>query len=303
MLKYDIRTGAKKIKTKLDIIKSLMGITALALPAVVFLSSGGAQAATTVVTPSNMDGWAEQNFGLTADVSFVNGPGTPPLGSGSLRQTVGANGNDAARIGTFVYGGTLISDIATLSYSTYVVDNQDAQAPYLVLRIDKDGNGTTDDRLFFEPVYQNGTYGQLSYSSSSIPNQCSSNPNCVSLNTWQTWDADAGGWWSENDSAGGPPLTTLSDYAAKYPGAQIATDFQGVRIQSGGGAPTWNNFDGNADAFTINADTYDFELTNVNVPANKDACKKGGWMNLTDQNGDPFKNQGQCVSWTNGRGQ
>ncbi len=31
-------------------------------------------------------------------------------------------------------------------------------------------------------------------------------------------------------------------------------------------------------------------------PSNKDECKKGGWMNFTNPS---FKNQGQCVSWTN----
>ena len=37
----------------------------------------------------------------------------------------------------------------------------------------------------------------------------------------------------------------------------------------------------------------------ANPPENKDDCKKGGWQTLTDNNGNPFKNQGQCVSFTN----
>lgn len=41
----------------------------------------------------------------------------------------------------------------------------------------------------------------------------------------------------------------------------------------------------------------------ANVPTSKDQCKKGGWSNLTDNNGTPFKNQGDCVSFfaTGGR--
>lgn len=31
----------------------------------------------------------------------------------------------------------------------------------------------------------------------------------------------------------------------------------------------------------------------------KDACKKGGWQTLTDNNNQPFRNQGQCVSYFN----
>jgi len=28
-----------------------------------------------------------------------------------------------------------------------------------------------------------------------------------------------------------------------------------------------------------------------------DTCKNGGWKHLTDENGHPFKNQGDCVSY------
>ncbi len=39
------------------------------------------------------------------------------------------------------------------------------------------------------------------------------------------------------------------------------------------------------------------------VPTSKDACKTGGWQNLTDLSGTAFKNQGDCVSFvaTGGR--
>ena len=37
------------------------------------------------------------------------------------------------------------------------------------------------------------------------------------------------------------------------------------------------------------------------IPTNKDQCKNGGYATLTDQNGVLFKNQGQCVSFVNGR--
>jgi hypothetical protein len=31
----------------------------------------------------------------------------------------------------------------------------------------------------------------------------------------------------------------------------------------------------------------------------KDDCKKGGWMNLTRDDGSSFKNQGDCIQWVN----
>jgi hypothetical protein len=38
-------------------------------------------------------------------------------------------------------------------------------------------------------------------------------------------------------------------------------------------------------------------LTYSLVPVSKEQCKNGGWQYLTDSNGKPFKNQGDCVSY------
>ena len=35
------------------------------------------------------------------------------------------------------------------------------------------------------------------------------------------------------------------------------------------------------------------------VATDKDECKDGGWQTLSRANGTPFKNQGDCVSYTN----
>jgi len=40
-------------------------------------------------------------------------------------------------------------------------------------------------------------------------------------------------------------------------------------------------------------------LTYTRLPVTKDDCKNGGWMNLRTANGEPFRNQGQCVSYVN----
>ncbi len=50
------------------------------------------------------------------------------------------------------------------------------------------------------------------------------------------------------------------------------------------------------DNVQINTDVVTFE---PNVPTSKDQCKKGGWQSLEDANGQPFKNQGQCVKYFN----
>jgi hypothetical protein len=54
--------------------------------------------------------------------------------------------------------------------------------------------------------------------------------------------------------------------------------------------------------------TYDFLqpgdalYTLKGSPTSKDDCKQGGWQNLTDSNGNSFKNQGDCVSFVATKG-
>lgn len=50
------------------------------------------------------------------------------------------------------------------------------------------------------------------------------------------------------------------------------------------------------DNVAVNSDLYTFE---PNTPTSKDECKDNGWQGLEDANGNPFKNQGQCVSYFN----
>lgn len=49
------------------------------------------------------------------------------------------------------------------------------------------------------------------------------------------------------------------------------------------------------DNFSVNNDV----VGGPNAPTSKDDCKKDGWKTVTDANGNPFKNQGQCVSYFN----
>jgi hypothetical protein len=243
-----------------------------------------------LVTPCAMGSWEIANYDFTVnppdgaevgdtptargtDGELVAGPAGPPLGIGSLHQVVGdagdpPSGDDATRIRTGDCNGFFLSDVANLpfAYWTYVTSfGSGGQATYIQLRIDLDGDGSTDDVLFFEPVYQNGGYSTLPYSGI-VPNQCDGNPSCVVLNTWQYWDAAAGGWWSNNESAGGPPLTTLAGYAAAHPGAKIATDTKSLRLTAGFGGAAWAGFDGNTDALTACGTTYDFEPATCPTP-------------------------------------
>jgi hypothetical protein len=54
------------------------------------------------------------------------------------------------------------------------------------------------------------------------------------------------------------------------------------------------------DEMQFNETIWDFEVTNE--PGNADECKGGGWKGLTDDDGNSFRNQGQCIKFTKGGG-
>jgi hypothetical protein len=288
-------------------IKRVITLTIIAVM-VALVAIGGvvtATSSTVVVTPSNLNGWTMQHdtCGLTAtgSQSFVEGPGSPPEGTGSHQFNIGPDGDSFEAMRNSSLNGTLLTNITALSYSTYVQQfGSGGQAPYIILNIDWDNNGITDDQLFFEPVYQNGTY-----SGASVPNQCGSNPACVVLGQWQEWDALIGGWWVGNDGFGGPPLVTLQQYAAAHPGARVTNPASGLgafRVTTGCGGAAWQNFIGNADAVIIGANgnttNYDFELHNA--PTSAGQCKSGGWQTFNPSRpAGPFKNQGDCIQYVN----
>ncbi|HEX6178015.1 MAG TPA: Calx-beta domain-containing protein, partial [Thermoanaerobaculia bacterium] len=208
-----------------------------------------------VVTPSNLQGWVPVTSG-TSTITFEPGPATPPLGGGSVELAVGSDGSGAAQLRHPSMDGTLLADLTQLSYSAYVdQDGSGGQAPYIILSVDYDGNGTTDDLLFFEPIYQGATF-------------CPSNvQGPLVVDTWQTWNATAGCWWSLNNTAGAGPGTNvkpLSTILAAQPNARLATDTTGaIRIVAGFGAGAWDNFIGNVDNVSIGSGStstvYDFE--------------------------------------------
>lgn len=188
----------------------------------------------------------------TASASFEDGPATPPLGPGSARLRVGSDGSSVASL-RYAAPSALIADIAALAYSTYVTTNLDSQAPYLRIDVDLDADGDAEDALFFEPAYQTHASG-----SPSLPDQ-----GALTEGVWQSWDARAGGWWA-NATPGFSPGTgvaSLAAYAAARPGSRIATD--GIRVAAGCGTPSWDGFDGAADAVRIALPsidvTFDFE--------------------------------------------
>jgi hypothetical protein len=209
---------------------------------------------TVIVTEANVGvDWfpiGTQNNGY---VDFVVGPGTPPLGTGSLEMGT-TDGSDKARLFNYDHIGTLLTDIEGISYSTYrhsSSTNLPAQYPAINIEIDYVGDGTTYATLVWEPIY---SYGQSN----------------LAVDTWQTWDTMAasqtgfaGGWWSTRDIPGVCAFNCFVDWSTivtNNPNAKIKYGF-GVNIGSG-----WAGvFTGAVDALTLTVEgetiIYDFEST------------------------------------------
>lgn len=221
-----------------------------------------------VVSDCQLNGW-QIYLEPTGSVSFVEGPGAPPLPVGSVEFALGANGNGKAALINFQYGGVPLSSLTELKYSTYVQFFTGGQAAALELLVDNTGDGYADDRLVFEPLYQTGAY-ITKYEGVVVPQQ--NGGVGVLLDTWQEWNALIGGWWPRSGGEPGPPnLLTLDYYLSLHPTSTIANNvkFGEVVVPVGGvwlttgGANTWNDFIGNADELMIGVNgsttTYNFE--------------------------------------------
>ena len=211
----------------------------------------------------NHDGAAGWNFKLGTDASggFVNGPATPPFGTGSVHLATGAgHGDESAEIRNKNYNDKPLSQLSKLSYWTYVHHNNGQQFPYLILDVSSTGGKHVDNLLFFEPPYQSPGNGGAT---------CA-NQQETKMDTWQGWDAYNGCWYgidtNGNPVFAGPGTDSepLSNYIAAHPKAKIVNPSSGgaVRVLVGFASPE-DNFDANVDAFLIKVgdatNQYDFD--------------------------------------------
>src|SRR2546427_3576362 len=110
------------MKRRAQTFLGALAMVLAALAMVALLAPPAAESAVVVVTPSNMDGWAEDST-PPADVTFVSGPGNPPLGSGSARFTVDVTGATDAELRNGLYNGVSLGAITAIEYWTWVTTN------------------------------------------------------------------------------------------------------------------------------------------------------------------------------------
>lgn len=238
------------MKKKLSILIALvMAISLCLTPAVAVATEPDV---TIVVTPANVGvDWLTNDTRYGGYAEFVKGPGTPPLGGGSLEMGTTAS-QDKAQLFNYDYIGTKLTDIQDITYATYrdsSSTNSPDQYPSINMEVDYAGDGSSYATLVWEPTYVYDV-------------------NSLTEDTWETWDTMAasqtgfaGGWWSTADIPGIGAYTYNSwdTIVTACPNATIKYGF-GVNVGSG-----WDGvFTGAVDALTITiggkTTTYDFEL-------------------------------------------
>lgn len=236
---------------------------------------------------ANLDKWFFWND-TTNEVdntlgSFVKGPATAPVGTGSAQITAPAGARIALASGALA--GTPLSSIAALRYTTYRSAGSSALASALQFDINTSGTGAPtsyEGRLVYEPYYT----------------------HTVKDDTWQTWNTmdnasttngsgiTIGNWWFSNgniaNTSGCSQVTpcTWAKIISRYPNIGISG---GVYLKAG----QWgSDFTGNIDDLVVAVKngtniaqtTYDFEPTAV--AAGPTSLGGGASGLLGDLNGD-----------------
>lgn len=272
-MRYSYYQGVSKGRANTSVLVAAAVTMATVMLFAILAQTVSAITSTVVVTPGNTQGWSTADTRTAGEVDFVADADTP-FGTGALSLITGSTvGQDKAQ---YLHSANVaLADVTELSYYTKQVSASFvAGLPSYQLLVDVDGtvgDGQGFTTLVYEPYNNFGNAAVLQ-------------------NTWQSWDVDAGTFWSSRSVGGltagfgGAPFYSLSDVLTLNPNA-VAIGF-GVNV--GSNNPDW---DTRADGVVFNGTLYDFEVAQV-AASTKDECKNGGWMNF--QAG--YKNQGQCVA-------
>jgi len=192
---------------------------------------------------------------------FVNGPGNPPQGCGSVQLTT-LSPNEKVTLFNYDHIGKRLADIHNISYYTYRTSGTGSQVAALNVEIDYNGPNVPGGftTLVFEPVYN-------------------MDQGMVVNGVWQRWDAYNGGhaiWWSTRPIPGVCAFNCFVPWSTIVASNPDATVLGGVGLNQGSGNPTLVSA---VDAFTFDNATYNFEPS-----ADSDGDGQGDACDTDDDN-------------------
>ncbi len=200
-------------------------------------------AQTVVVDTLPGQGWfhiPQSGIDTTGTVALVNGPDTPPAGSGSLQLTIDLS-TDKAAVGNMTAFPLssrphLIRDITTVSFSTYVPA------------------GGISSHV---PVLKFGGYQQPGSNAFTTLNIDPTRLGTVTMGIWQTWVLNDSSLVSDTNTPSGSPCSqsvpcAFSVYKSTFPDAH----FIDIQLAVGSGASTPGS--GYVDDVTVGAGTQTF---------------------------------------------
>lgn len=221
-----------------------------------------------VVSPSDMRGWSFQrsptNTASCVFCQMVDGPRTPPAGTGSANLSTAAGGfppsaGTTAAMKLPEYKGTRLDAITQLQYSNYhwAADEAPNNPTKLELVVDFDLNDVvTSDQstLVYDPQINGGF--------------------TVADSQWQAWNARAGKWWGTQSSVSRGGVSVVNPCVVTSPctWAELLASFPNLGVHSINGAiileaapaqsfGTKTNVDGVVVGVGSSVTTFDFELT------------------------------------------
>jgi hypothetical protein len=257
---------SKQIALRAPSVRYLLGIAVLLGLVLAYFSgfafvTANSHTATPVTEDNIGDNWHVVVQDVDGSYGFVDGPETPPHGSGSLAMGAEDLSADKITILTDDFDGLAISGIEELSYWTYrnsASTSAGHVVPSLNIFISNAGpdGAVSWAPLVWEPIYPHGA-------------------EAVMDDEWQQWDAMAesetsygGGWWSTRalgEICAFDCFVSWETVLEENPNATIIMAGEGagsfgLNLGRGPGG----SFDGNVDGLHIAMNgtmtTYDFEL-------------------------------------------
>jgi hypothetical protein len=232
-----------------------VGSLSAAVPLFLSQKAHAASISNVNVTQSNTQGWSSASSyadtRVGSNVSFI-ADSTAPSGNGALHITTNSSTTTKAQFMKSANNVALSSITGPLGYATKQnsAPFSGADASYQIqVFLNQNGPGTGYDTLGYEPYVSSGN--------ASIVNA-----------TWQNWDVSAGKFYSSHTISNGTDGILKSQGTYTYTLNQIKALFPNATVIAYGLNVGSNNpsYDVEADNFTFNGVTYDFNVAPTAAP-------------------------------------